>query len=229
MKILPTVCFAFTLLSCTSKMVTAQNISSQPANQSTSEVDVAVNKKAERIRHYNDSLNTAKQWKLISGDLYISKDGDIGIIDARLLIPPDDFITVYQYTFCDQNRTPLNAVIDVKSFKFLAGSGWGAYYRDKNHIYHSFGTSGGSNFSIAEEADVATFKILNDCYAKDKNHVYEFRFGIIEGADPSTFKYLKDDCYAKDKNGYYSGNGLLSAGSIGIEEYRRIKRKLDKL
>lgn len=227
MKILPLICFAATLISCTSKKIDVQNASA-PESLSRSR-DVAVNKRAEKIRQYNDSLNAAKQWKLISGDLYISKDGDIGIIDARLLIPPDDFITVYQFTFCDENRTPLNAVIDPKSFKFLAGSGWGAYYRDKNHIYHTFGTSGGSNFSIADDADVSTFKILNDCYAKDKNHVYEFRFGVIEGADPLTFKYLKDECYAKDKNGYYSGNQLLSDESIGIEEYNRIKRKLDKL
>lgn len=122
MKGLKIIYIAAFLSSCTSKKIDVQNVSGSLISQSKLQ-QATINKRAERIRRYNDSLNTAKQWKLISGDLYINKDGDIGIIDAKQLIPPEDFITVYQYTFCDQNGTPLNTVIDVKALSFLQAAG----------------------------------------------------------------------------------------------------------
>ena len=45
---------------------------------------------------------------------------------------------------------------------------------------------------VLEGADVSTFEILADEYAKDKNHVY-LHGKIVEGADPKTFKPYEDN------------------------------------
>ena len=181
-----------------------------------------------------DSINKALKWKEIADGLYVNKDGEIGIWSFKLLDPPDYGYVYYQICFNDENQTPLNAVIDLKTFRLIAGDEFGAYYKDKVHIYHSFGTSGGSNFSIQAEADPSTFQIINDCYAKDKNHVYEMRFGLIEEADSKTFKVLKGDaedgyCYAKDKNNYYRGRDVLKENDLNTPEMKEIVSRLNKL
>ena len=63
------------------------------------------------------------------------------------------------------------------------------------------------NLSKVPEADPASFVVLNYYFAKDKNHVYSNDPGIIEGADPETFK-VNSTCYAcgEDKNGCYIRN-----------------------
>ncbi|WP_417366981.1 DKNYY domain-containing protein [Flavobacterium beibuense] len=174
-----------------------------------------------------DSINQVLKWKEIAVGLYVNKDGEIGIWSFRLLDPPDYGYVYYQTCFSDENQTPLNSVIDLKTFRLLAGGGFGAYYQDKGHVYHSFGTTGGSNFSVQDEADVNTFEILNDCYAKDKNHVYEMRFGLIKDADAKTFKVLDNDtegegCYAKDKNNYYRGSYVLQQNDLNTPEVKRV-------
>lgn len=181
-----------------------------------------------------DSINKALKWKEIEDGLYVNKNGEIGIWSFKLLDPPDYGYVYYQTCFNDENQTSLNAVIDLKTFRLVAGDGFGAYYKDKGHIYHSFGTSGGSNFSIQAEADLSTFQIINDCYAKDKNHVYEMRFGLIEEADSKTFKVLKGDveggyCYAKDKNNYYRGRDVLKENDLNTPEMKEIVSRLNKL
>ncbi|WP_417355298.1 DKNYY domain-containing protein [Flavobacterium sp.] len=174
-----------------------------------------------------DSINKALKWKEVADGLYVNKHGEIGIWSFRLLDPPDYGYVYYQTCFSDENQTPLNSVIDLKTFRLLAGGGFGAYYKDKGHVYHSFGTSGGSNFSVQDEADIETFNILNDCFAKDKNHVYEMRFGLIKEADAETFKVLDNDteggeCYAKDKNNYYRGSYVLQQNDLNTSEVKLV-------
>lgn len=180
---------------------------------------------------YNDSLNKSLQWKQVEDDLYINKGGELGIRAFRLLEPPDDGYVYYQTCLRDEKNTPLNKVVDAKTYKRIGGGGYGAFYKDKKHIYHTFGTSGGTNFSVVEESDYATFKIIDDCCAKDKNHVYDMRDGLREDIDVNTFKVLEIDnrCYAKDKNGYYEGTRKFSDEQLKDPEMQKIIKKLDKL
>lgn len=187
--------------------------------------------KTAKLIAYNDSLNKSLQWKQVEDDLYINKDGELGIRAFRLLEPPDDGYVYYQTCLRDEKNTPINKVVDAKTYKRIGGGGFGAYYKDSKHIYHTFGTSGGTNFSVVEEADYATFKIMDDCYGVDKNHVYDMRDGIREDIDVKTFKVLEIDnkCYAKDKNGYYEGTDKITDEQLKDTEMLEIIKKLDKL
>lgn len=199
----------------------------------------AENGKAEESREdkiaktiaYNDSLNKALEWKQVEDDLYINKKGELGIWAFRLLDAPDDGYVYYQTSLCNESKPPLNAIIDPATYKRLVGGGFGAYYKDSKHIYHTFGTSGGTNFTVESEADYSTFKIINDCYAKDKNHVYHIRFGVIDNADPSTFKIMEYEarCYAKDKNAYYRDEEILEGEMLSDPEIQRAIKQLDEL
>lgn len=181
---------------------------------------------------YNDSLNKSLQWKQVEDDLYMNKNGELGIRAYRLLDPPDDGYVYYQTCLRDENNTPINKIVDAKTFKRLGGGGYGAYYKDKSRIYHTFGTSGGTNFSVVEEADYATFKVISEgCCAQDKNHVYDMRDGLREDIDVKTFKVLELDnrCYAKDKYAYYEGTSKLTDEHLKNPEIQKVIKKLDKL
>lgn len=223
--------FFLIVIICSCKSKTKNNnedIVVLPDNDST---EIWMAKKAAKLIAYNDSLNKTLQWKQVEDDLYINKNGELGIQAFRLLNPPDDGYVYYQTSLRDENKTPINKVVDAKTFKHIAGGGFGAYYKDKNHIYHTFGTSGGENFSVVKEADYATFKVIADCYAKDKNHVYDMRDGLREDIDVKTFKMLEIDnrCYAKDKNGYYEGTDKLTEEQLKDPEMQKIVKKLNKL
>jgi len=72
------------------------------------------------------------------------------------------------------------------------------------------------NDSQIKAADPATFSILNEHLAKDKNSVY-CDSNIIYGAEPKTFKILYNSYYAKDrKNVYYlqCGRGICLADNL---------------
>ena len=88
--------------------------------------------------------------------------------------------------------------------------------------------SGGS-FFIVQEADLKTFKVIGDCYAKDKNHIFGERHMIIKSADYKTFKTKKGvGCFAKDKNGYYFWDSKLDLEDL--DEYsKKAVGELNKL
>ncbi|QEE49950.1 hypothetical protein FUA48_10270 [Flavobacterium alkalisoli] len=176
-----------------------------------------------------DSLNVDLEWKEIRDGLYINKKGEIGFIGME--VAPNATIIMYQTTFWDGEETPLKAIVDTLTFSKLGGSDFGAFYKDKNHIYHAFATTDGANFSYYDEADYKTFKVLNDSYAIDKDHVHHMRFGLMDKADPKTFKSLfyKDRYYAKDKNNYYIEDRELKGMDLNIDGIEEIIPLLDKL
>jgi hypothetical protein len=175
-----------------------------------------------------DSINEILKWKEVRDGLYIDKNGVLGFKGTE--VAKDIRITIYQINFQDKVNTPISRVVDAATFKKVDGNNSGAYYKDKNRIYHAFPTSGGPNF-YAVWTDYASFKIVNDCYAKDKNHVYDMRNGLQEDIDVKTFKVLEIDnrCYAKDKNGYYEGTFKLTDEQLKDPEIQRAIKKLDKL
>jgi hypothetical protein len=67
-----------------------------------------------------------------------------------------------------------------------------------------------------ENADIDTFVIINDKYAKDNKNVY-IRSQIVSGADPDTFEVLSWR-YSRDKNfGYHYGEKLLDSHGNSFE------------
>ena len=88
-----------------------------------------------------------------------------------------------------------------------------------------------------ENADIMSFKVLNEDYAKDKNHIYRGSEAIdssLSGKikDPETFEFLPNGIiygilYGKDKyNVYYIKNKMLNCfdSSYFIYEVKRINK-----
>ena len=84
-----------------------------------------------------------------------------------------------------------------------------------------------------ENADIMSFKVLNEDYAKDKNNVYNGNESIGRGIkDPKTFEFLPNGIiygtlYGKDKyNVYYIKNKMLNCfdSSYFIYEVEGINR-----
>ncbi|MCV2445475.1 DKNYY domain-containing protein [Acinetobacter bereziniae] len=114
----------------------------------------------------------------------------------------------------------MTGTIDSSTFKRLNPSN---FYQDKRHVYRYFNMLDGGNFSILEDADPKTFKLLGDCYAKDHHHIYEERFGQLKDADYATFKSGADvGCVAKDKNGYWFWDERKSWDDLDSEERERV-------
>ncbi|MGJ8592419.1 MAG: DKNYY domain-containing protein [Aquaticitalea sp.] len=89
------------------------------------------------------------------------------------------------------------------------------YDKRDGKVYYkcwSFGL-GGWNESIVEKADHKSFskiKSNHNLYGKDKSNVY-YQNRIIPGADPKTFKHVKDG-YAIDKNrAYYFNDSIMNS------------------
>lgn len=81
------------------------------------------------------------------------------------------------YIYHLENRT--EKLEETKDLKFLM-SGWGKNENVYSYLY----------VRRIREADVETFKVLDDLYAKDKDHVF-FNATIIPDADPKTFKVFE--------------------------------------
>jgi len=80
--------------------------------------------------------------------------------------------------------------------------------------------AGGGNFWIVKEADVKTFKVIGDCYAKDKNHIFGERAMEMKLIDYKTFRTKKGiGCFAKDKAGYYFWDSKLNLDKL--DEYEK--------
>jgi hypothetical protein len=89
--------------------------------------------------------------------------------------------------------------------------------------------SGGGSFYIFDDADYKTFEILGDCYAKDKNHIFESRAGILTQVDYASFKTKAgiSGCVAKDKNGYIIWGDRVKLEEIQDEVLLQAMKELD--
>ena len=83
----------------------------------------------------------------------------------------------------------------------LANLGMAEYVKRNNEIYYRFSKEDDIEIKV-ENADLNTFKILNDKYAKDKNSAYFFGNKSFKDVDVKTFQVLPN-YYSKDKNNVY--------------------------
>jgi hypothetical protein len=168
--------------------------------------------------------NADNYWKELDCGLYESNNGDLALktqAETEEGIIMDKFITEL---CCDE--VSLKTTIDTTSFKKLSSS----YYKDKNNVYIYFTMSDGGNFWILEEADVASFEVLGDCYAKDKEKIFDNRARILDSVDYDSFNTTQGiGCYAKDKNGYYFWDQHIDLRDVHDSENEYILDNLQKL
>lgn len=84
------------------------------------------------------------------------------------------------------------------------------YFKDKNHVFCSRGISKvvGANVQPIEKADISSFEIIDDKFAKDKNYVF-VGCRKLENSDSKTFQFLKNSAFQKDKNNVYSRGWII--------------------
>ena len=177
-----------------------------------------------------------QQWTLVRDNLYINPQRELALkfpyanrcsIFLSEHVLPSKSLSImgerfYRHLgFGGEDGPSLNDTIDLASFKQLNPSN---LYKDKRHVYRYFSMLDGGSFSILEGADASSFELLGDCYAKDKQHIYEERFGKLEDADYASFKTKSDaGCVAQDKNGYWFWNDRKAWKDMNSEEKERAK------
>lgn len=118
----------------------------------------------------------------------------------------------------------LSETIDIESLK-----DYGEFWKDKNFVYYEYLISDGVQFHRLNIADRVSFESFGKTvYAKDKNHIYDSRHGIIKEADLESFKPIAIDketessAYGKDKNNYFFWNEIVQ-DTIELKKYLKIK------
>ncbi|WP_196890180.1 DKNYY domain-containing protein [Aureivirga sp. CE67] len=101
---------------------------------------------------------------------------------------------------------------------------------DDNFIFAWYNTSDGRLLIELEIADRESFKVLNNSiYAKDKNHVFDTRHGIVEKADLESFEGVNIEvegriAYGKDKNNYFFWE-TITTDTLGFgKAYKKLKQ-----
>ena len=173
-----------------------------------------------------DSTNITLEWREIRDNLWINKFDNLGFKASRKIAVMME-VQDYKLHFDLEDNRSLKDVIDISTFKRIAGDDSAAMYQDKNNIYHFSEHLAEYGFVILHHANYNSFKPLNDWYAIDKKYVYYIPLLTIENADPKTFKAI--NCYAKDKNHYYYNGFVLTEERMSDPEVKEILKKLDKL
>jgi hypothetical protein len=103
---------------------------------------------------------------------------------------------------CSRNRTP-NSLFDA------AG-----YHVTDDTVYY-LNAFPGKAFQI-DGADVASFHVFDETYARDKSHVY-LNGAVLSGADAATFEPLERPGFAKDAHHVYQRDAAISADPAHFE------------
>ena len=171
-----------------------------------------------------DRTNQIKQWKKLECGLWKSKNGELGF---KIIEGNEQGIIIDRYiTELCCNGKKLNSIIDTSTFKRLGSS----FYKDKNHIYNYYAMAEGGNFGIVENADLKTFEVIGDCYARDKENIFGERKMIMKNIDYKTFKTKKGiGCFAKDINGYYFWDQKIDTNNLNDSIVKKAITELDKI
>jgi len=117
-----------------------------------------------------EEQNSELQWRELRCGLWENKYGEVGFQTLMAVCDEGCFVERYitQIYLGDDGRdTTLISVVDTATFHVF-----GAFYKDKNHIYEHYDMSDGGNFKILRDVDYDTFEIIGVCYAKDKEYIY---------------------------------------------------------
>ncbi|MFP9115145.1 hypothetical protein ACLI1A_14500 [Flavobacterium sp. RHBU_3] len=230
------------LVSCKSKQIDTVSSSpladdGYPRKSENSNVDVAI-RQGSSVQKKEDSVAKINQWKILkNGFLWVNNKGELGFISSYRV---NEFSSADTYlTHFTNENISLQSVIDTSSFmqvKKLSSNRTlfrGAYFKDKKNVYHFSKNYNDKpdTFTIQKEADQATFEVLSNCYARDKNYVYDLHNGRMDSIDPKKFKVIvyKEQCIGKFNNTYYYNGHIMSLQMRNGEEMQEIIKQFDKL
>ncbi len=147
---------------------------------------------------------TKEQWQPLHSDLWQSNTGEIGYPILVFYEGQEDFSRNFlTYVSTENNNVPMKDFIDIDSFQKLENS---TYYKDNKHLYRFYPMAHGGIFSVFDDGvDYDSFQVLNDCFAKDKNKIFQIQADEdFLHYDYASFQTCKDcGCVAKDKNTYF--------------------------
>ncbi|MCA9583559.1 MAG: DKNYY domain-containing protein [Myxococcales bacterium] len=103
-----------------------------------------------------------------------------------------------------------------------------SYYQDKNNIFHHFEMAHGGRLDVVSKVDRLSFRVINDCYARDKDAIYTDRSAKVHGADLDSFHTSEgiEGCYAKDSKGYFFWDERISPNDKLDEPAKRAIEQL---
>lgn len=179
----------------------------QQATQSPTPA-TARQERIQQVKAREDGLNKLQNWKP-AGVLWKSDSGEIAFRTQEMT---EEGITIDHYLthLCGDEGAPLKDVVDLPSFRTFQGS---SFYRDDRRIFHHLSMADGGVFCVLEDVDVASFRVLTGCYARDKAGIYTDKGRKVD-ADPGSFVTMDAaGCYAKDRGGYFAWGERLSPGA----------------
>ncbi|OJW30190.1 MAG: hypothetical protein BGO54_00925 [Sphingobacteriales bacterium 46-32] len=157
-------------------------------------------------------------YKLIRDNLYKGKEGEIAfkVTDKSNsdVYVPRYVTTIFVNGVRGAEQRLLKDYVDTASFHLIKG----LYYRDKSRVYVHNDMADGGNLVAIPGIQPNDIKVLSCCYAKTKKSVL-YQGGIIENADPQTFKIVKSEfekgsvgLFGKDKHNTYFMGAPISTG-----------------
>jgi len=139
------------------------------------------------------------------------------------------FFSIVILVSCIRKESKLEWRVDEDSIDAKTLVDHGEFLTDKKRVYYKYMTSDCVLIYELDSVDRKSFVTFeNSIYAKDKNHVFDSRNGILRNADLETFQTIlietKDGriSYAKDKNNYYFRDKIIT-DTIGFSKFLRNK------
>ena len=128
----------------------------------------------------------AATYEDLKNGFYRGSNGLLYIQTQSLISPPENYGPDFYRKVPD---------IDLETYESHGSLG---YSKDKNHVYYIRATTDGKFIDVLDEADVASFEMIDNYrLAKDKNFVFEYG-QIVKGMDPALI-HSKED-FEKFKN-----------------------------
>jgi hypothetical protein len=105
----------------------------------------------------------------------------------------------------------------------------GEFWTDKNSVYYEYLISDGVQFYQLDSVDRETFESFGKTiYAKDKNHIYDSRHGIIREADLESFHPIAINIetglssFGKDKDNYFFWDEIVK-DTVALKRHLKIE------
>lgn len=178
------------------------------------------------ISYYSIVPDVSKEKIVVLNDFYLKDDNSVFHLCRKINADINTFEVINQNFAKDKNGIWYNGYfvnedIDIATFEIIQmqyGVFTFSFAKDKNSLYSTqistrIGKYQGYSGLLVKlkNSDPATFTIINNIWAKDKNNVY-CHGKIWSVIDATTFEFLFTDeydraSYAKDKNNLYDSNG----------------------
>lgn len=151
---------------------------------------------------------------------------DFELIKLNIYLRKTD--STFHLLTCDFDGQAYHRQLD-KTVDVVSLDDHGEFWTDRNYIYYEYLTSDGIQLHRLDTADRATFKTFGKTiYARDKDHIYDSRHGIVNMADLDSFRPIVIDkesgasVYAKDKYNYFFWDEIVE-DTVELKKYLNIE------